>query len=109
MVILLFANRSIEIGLYAAGQTRGSQTLSGSDVPSAHFVTFDYDTQFEKWQSRPLAWNEHAKIWVDNEHDLLFIMRRVRYGQVVTETRPLAPTDEGQSAQIRQVVESLRN
>jgi hypothetical protein len=109
VIVLLLANREVEIGLYTVDRMRGGeQGLASDNVPAASLVTFDYDAQFEAWQRRPLAWNEHAKIWVDNEHDLLYIVRRVRYGEVVTETHPLAPTDEGQHAQIEQAVDSLK-
>ena len=110
IVLLCYANRSVEVGLYGTGLDRsGEQPLSAQDLPSAHLVTFDQDVPFDEWQSRPLAWNEHAKIWVDNEHDLLHIVRRVRQGQIVMETQPLAPTDEAQREQIKQAVEALKN
>jgi hypothetical protein len=110
VTVLCFANRTVEVGLYGTDLVRGGdQSLSAADVPSARLVTFDQDTPFDQWQTRPLAWNEHAKIWVDNEHDLLHIVRRVRHGQIVLETQPLAPTNEGQRAQIKQVVEALKN
>jgi hypothetical protein len=110
VIIFCFANRSVEIGLYGTDLARdGDKALSAVDVPSAHLVTFDQDAPFDQWQNQPLAWNEHAKIWVDNEHDLLHIIRRVRHGQIVVETQPLAPTNEGQRQQIKQVVEALKN
>jgi hypothetical protein len=110
VVLLCFANRSIEVGLYQTDLMRGGdKALSAADVPSAHLVAFDQDGSFDQWQNQPLAWNEHAKIWVDNEHDLLHIVRRVRHGQIVMETQPLAPTNEGQREQIKQVVEELKN
>jgi hypothetical protein len=110
VMLLCFANRSVEIGIYGDGLTRGGdQSLSAEDVPSAHLVTFDGDAAFDQWQNRPLAWYEHAKIWVDNEHDLLHIVRRVRHGQILMETQPLAPTNEGQREQIKQLVETLKN
>jgi hypothetical protein len=110
VVLLCFANRSIEIGLYQTDLMRGGDTaLSAADVPSARLVAFDQDGPFDQWQNQPLAWNEHAKIWVDNEHDLLHIVRRVRHGQILIETQPLAPTNEGQREQIKQVVETLKN
>jgi hypothetical protein len=108
VVVLCFANRSVEIGLYGTDLARGGdQSLTASDVPTARLVTFDQDAPLDAWQSQPLAWNEHAKIWVDNEHDLLYVTHRVRHGQVFTETYPLAPTDSAQREQIRQVVDSL--
>ncbi|HEV3272737.1 MAG TPA: hypothetical protein VGZ93_11200 [Candidatus Methylacidiphilales bacterium] len=110
VVLLCFENRSIEIGLYQTDLMRnGDKGLSAADVPSARLVAFDQDGAFDQWQNRPLAWNERAKIWVDNEHDLLHIVRRVQIGQVLTDTRPLAPTNEGQREQIKRVVEELKN
>ena len=108
VVVFSFANRTIEVGLYGTDLARdGDHSLSANDIPSARLLTFDQDAPFDQWQSAPLAWNERAKIWVDNEHDLLHIIRRVRHGQIVMETQALAPTDESQREQIKQVVESL--
>jgi hypothetical protein len=110
VVLFCFANRSIEIGLYGSDLVRsGDQGLSQKDIPDARLVTFDQDAPFDQWQSRPLAWNQHAKIWVDNERDLLYIVRRVKIGQVIQETEPLAPTIEGQRQQIERVVSGLKN
>jgi hypothetical protein len=110
VVLLCFANRTVEVGLYGTDLSRGGdQSLSAQDVPTARLLTFDADAPFDQWQNQPLAWNEHAKIWVDNERDLLHIIRRVRHGQIVMETQPLAPTNEGQREQIKQVVETLKN
>jgi hypothetical protein len=110
VVVFCFANRSIEIGLYTVDLVRnGDKPLTTADVPSAHLVKFDYDAPFNQWQNQPLAWNEHAKIWVDNEHDLLHIVRREKHGRIVTETQPLAPTNEGQREQIKRVVAGLEN
>ena len=108
IVVLCFSNRTIEVGLYGSDLTRGGdQGLSAQDVPAAKLVTFDQDAPFDAWQNRSLAWYEHAKIWVDNEHDQLHIVRRVGYGHVVIETQPLAPTNDAQRAQIQQAVQSL--
>jgi len=110
IVMMCFANRTVEVGLYSSDLVRGGeQSLSARDVPSARLVWFDEDTSFDQWQNQPLAWNQHAKIWVDNEHDLLYVLRRVRHGQIVMETQPLAPTDAAQREQIKQVVNSLQN
>jgi hypothetical protein len=109
LVLICFGNRSVEVGLYSSDLVRSDDTaLSQKDVPDAQFVTFDQDAPFDQWQNRPLAWNEHAKIWVDNEHDLLHIVRRVGFGHVVTESQPLAQSDEGQREQIKQAVETLK-
>ncbi len=110
VAIFCFANRAIEVGLYSFDKVRGGDTaLSPEDVPSARVVTFESDAPFDQWQSQPLSWNEHAKIWVDNERDLLHIVRRVAHGQIITETQPLVPSSEGQREQIKKVVEQLRN
>jgi len=109
VVIALFANRSIEVGVYGTDLTRGDNTsLSPSDIPSAKIVTFDQDAPFDQWQNTSLHWYEHAKIWVDNEHDLLHIVQRKEHGHILIQTLPLAPTTEGQREQIKQTVESLK-
>jgi hypothetical protein len=110
VAMFCFANRTIEVGLYGTDLMRGGDhALAPADVPSARLLTFDQDAPFDQWQRQPLAWNERAKIWIDNEHDLLHITHRVRHGQVVTETQPLAATNEGQREQIKQVVAALKN
>jgi len=109
VVLVCFANRSVEVGVYETDLVRGDDAaLSQKDLPDAHLVTFEQDTPFGEWQNRPLAWYEHAKIWVDNEHDLLHIVRREAPGQIIMEVRPLAPTAEGQRDQIRQAVETVQ-
>src|ERR1700683_4622004 len=61
VVVLCFANRTVEVGLYGSDlASGGAEGLSANDVPSAQLVTFDQDAPFDQWQSQPLAWNEHA-------------------------------------------------
>jgi hypothetical protein len=108
MVLLFFSNRSIEVGLYGTDLMRGGDAgLSPADVPDARLLTFDQDAPFDQWQSQPLAWYENAKVWVDNEHDLLHVVHRVKHGHVVIQSLPLAPTTAGQRDQIKQVVALL--
>ena len=76
-------------------------------MPSAHLVTFDQDASFDQWQNQSLAWYEHAKVWVDNENNMLNVVRREKHGHVIVQAIPLAPTIPGQRDQIRRVVESL--
>jgi hypothetical protein len=109
VLLFCFANRTIEVGLYGSDLARdGEKALSQQDLPAAKLVTFDQDATFDAWENRPLGWSEHARIWVDNEHDLLHIIRRIKHGQVITETQPLAPTLEGQRDQIKDLVEVLQ-
>jgi hypothetical protein len=109
VVLICFANSAIEIGLYRTDLARGDNGgLTPASVPAARIVTFDADAPFDQWQSRPLAWYQHAKIWVDNEHDLLHIVRRDQHGHITMLTLPLAATDEAQRDQIRQVVQDLQ-
>ena len=111
MMVLFFqlANQTIEVGVWQTDVVRSGDNaaLTPGDVPTATILSFGQDAPFDQWQNRPLAWNERAKIWVDNEHDLLHIVHRDVKGQSVPETQPLAPTNEGQREQIRKVVESL--
>ena len=105
-MLICFSNRTIEIGLYRTDLVRGeSMGLTPASVPAARIVTFDADAAFDQWQSQPLAWYQHAKIWVDNEHDLLYVVRRDQHGQVTMISLPLAATDQAQREQIRQIVQ----
>lgn len=108
VVWLAFADRSVEVGLYRADLVRGAGTaLSSEAVSSAHIVTFDQDASFDQWQ-KTLAWYQHAKIWIDDEHNLLHVVRRGAEGQLVDQAEPLARTNQEQREQIRQSVESSR-
>ena len=106
VVLICFSNSTIEIGLYRTDLVRGYNSgLTPESVPAARIVTFDADAAFDRWQSQPLAWYQHAKIWVDNEHDLLHVVRREQHGRITMLTLPLAATDEAQREQIRQIVQ----
>lgn len=108
IAIACFANRTIEIGSYTVDDVRGEKSLGASDVPAAQFVRFDSDAPFDHWQDEPLGWTERAKIWVDNEHDLVHIKHRLRFGWVVTESEPLAPSNEAQREQIKRIVDEMQ-
>jgi hypothetical protein len=109
IAVLCLSNRTIEVGLYKSDVERGlDQHVTPQDIPAAKLVTFDQDADYDTFQNQPLAWYEHAKIWVDNEHDQLHIVKRVDHGHVVTLTQPLAPTDDAQRAQIQQAVQDLQ-
>lgn len=108
VVWLAFADHSVEVGLYRTDLVRGADTaLSPEAVPSAHIVTFDQDASFDQWQ-KTLAWYQHAKIWIDDEHNLLHVVRRGAQGELVDQTEPLAQTNREQREQIRRAVESSR-
>jgi hypothetical protein len=110
IVFINLSSQTIEVGVYRDSQVRADQApLTPQDFPSAKLMTFDQDAAFDQFQNQSLAWYEKARIWVDNEHDLLHIVRRVDHGHVSIEAMPLAPTDEGQKQQIQQVIQSLRN
>ena len=109
VVLLCLSNRTIEYGGYADSLERdGVHSLTQADMPVANFVTFQQDAEFDAWQNQPLAWYEHAKVWVDNEHDQLHIIKRVNHGHIVSLTQPLAPSDDAQRAQILQAVQDLQ-
>lgn len=108
VILMSFSDRSVEVGLYRTNLLRGGDaSLSPADVPTAHVVTFDQDAPFDQWK-KALAWNQHAKIWIDNENDLLHIVRRDKDGHLTEQTEPLASTNRNQSDQINRAVESLQ-
>ena len=115
IVLLCFSNRAIEVGSYADDLVRsGEHPLTQADLPAAKLLSFEHDADFDAWQNQSLAWYEHAKIWVDNEHDQLHIVKRVDHGHIVSITQPLATADdpqraeEAQRAQIQQAVQDLQ-
>lgn len=108
VILMAFSDRSIEVGLYRSDLLRGGEVaLSPSDLPTAHVVTFDQDAPFDQWK-KGLAWNQHAKIWIDNENDLLHIVRRDKDGRLTEQTEPLAHSDREQGDQINRAIESLQ-
>jgi hypothetical protein len=108
VVLISLSDQSVEVGLYRSDQMRGGETsVAPADVPMARIVTFDQDAPFDQWK-KELGWNQHAKIWIDNEKDLLHIVRRDREGHLVEQTEPLAQTSREQSGQIGRAVESVR-
>ena len=109
VVLFCFANRTIEYGGYAdSAQRDGVHSLTQADLPATKMLSFERDAEFDAWQNQPLAWYEHAKIWVDNEHDLLHITKRVDHGQIVSITQPLASNEDDQRVQIQQAVQDLQ-
>jgi len=109
VVVLNLSGRTIEVGMYKSDTVRnGEVALTPQDIPSAKVITFEQDASFDQWQNQSLAWYEKAKIWVDNEHDVLNIVRRVDHGNIQIEHQPLASTDAGQREQIKQAVDSLQ-
>ena len=110
VVIMSFANKTIEVGVYGSDLARGGDgALTAQDVPAARLITFDQDAPFDAWQDRPLAWNERGKIWVDNEHDLIYVVRRGTHGSIDKFQLPLARTNEAQREQIQKAVEAMGN
>ncbi len=108
VVLMSFSDRMVEIGLYQTDTVRGGDTpFSSADVPAAHVVTFNQDAPFDQWK-KTLGWNQHAKVWIDNENDLLHVVRRDKNGQIIEQTEPLAPTNREQREQISRAVESLQ-
>jgi len=106
-VLLIFTDRSVEVGLYRTDLMRGGDSVLPEAVPTAHIVTFDQDASFDQWQ-KTLAWYQHAKVWVDNENNLLHIVRRDAQGRLVDQTEPLAPTNRELHEQVSRAVESLK-
>jgi len=108
VILISFSDRSVEVGLYRTSPVRGSDApLSPTDVPAARVIAFDQDAPFDQWK-KDLSWNEHAKVWIDNENDLLHIIRRDKDGSLTEQTEPLARTNREQREQISRVVESLQ-
>lgn len=109
VIFLTCANRTIEVGYYRADQVRGANVSlipAGLSQGQVLLRPFDEDASFDQWQ-HSLSWTQHAKVWVDNETNLLHILTRDAQGKVAERTEPLARTDQQQSGQIKQAIETL--
>lgn len=108
-LVILFSSprpQGIEIGFYAEGITRnGAAALSFPTASSTHITRFESDQAFDQWLARPFAPDEKARIWFDEERDLIHIRLRAKWWQrEATEfTRHLPAAD----ADRRVAVESL--
>ena len=108
MIVVICSDRAVEVGLYRSDLVRGEENgLTPDAVLSAHVVAFDQDASFDQWQ-KTLAWYQHAKVWLDNEHNLLHIVQRDAQGHLIERTQPLSQSDREQREQVRKAVESLK-
>ena len=103
---MFLSDRSVEVGLYRSDVMRGDNGDVTPQGTIAKVVLFDQDAPFDEWQ-KTLAWNQHAKIWIDNEHDLVHVLYRDRNGKLAEVTEPLAPSAAEERTQIEQAIRTV--
>ena len=107
LALMFLSDRTVEVGLYRTNLMRGNEGDVTPQTTTAKVVLFDQDAPFDQWQ-KTLAWNQHAKIWIDNEHDLLHVLYRDHNGKLAEVTEPLAPTTENERVQIEQAIQTVQ-
>ncbi|PAW79513.1 MAG: hypothetical protein B9S32_02965 [Verrucomicrobia bacterium Tous-C9LFEB] len=112
-VVLIVASQSgpsgIEIGLYAESTTRdGVTALTLPESASVRVTRFENDQAFDQWLSRPFDREEKARIWFDDEHDLIHVrLRPTLFRESREWTRPLPAGDADRRAALESLLRSL--
>lgn len=108
VVLILFLMpeaTGIEVGYYSQPLERGASGVAL--VPASKNVVvheFENDQEFSNWLTKPFASNEKARVWIDNEHDLIHVRLRPTFFHSSREwTRPLPESWEAQ----HQTIEAL--
>lgn len=103
------APTGIEMGLYAESTTRSlSGELVPPTAPGLRVTRFENDQSFDQWLAHPFAANEKARIWLDEEHDLIHIRKRLPVLRFTYEsTRPLPAGDTERRAALETLLGEL--
>lgn len=112
VVLLLVAwpgPTGVEIGLYAESTTRdGAAALTLPETPSVRVTRFENDQSFDQWLARPFGQDEKARIWFDEEHDLIHVrVRPTLFHDAREWTRPLPAKEADRRATLESVLRSL--
>jgi|GEM_PF-1381676 len=103
------ASGPVEFGAYADPLTRGGEeTLSPDAIPGLQSHHFTNEADFISWQNKHTN-ACHARIWLDEEHDLLHIVHERQWDIFSTEqTLPLPAETEKRQALLKRVVEEIQ-
>lgn len=101
------SRQEIEVGMYKELAMRSGAPLVLPSNPHVQKQAFEKEEEFEKWKQQPLAWNQRAKVWVDEENDTIHIIRRDGLWNVRETTQPLAAKKPEQQIQVGKILQSL--
>jgi anti-sigma factor RsiW len=97
----------VEIGMYAPDSLRGEKSLRLDKAPHAVVRTFQSDAAFTSWLDTPLPHSVRARIWIDEEHDLIHIVRPSDTASPRQESEPLPPSDEQRAKRLSELVDEI--
>ncbi len=100
---------SIQIGYDAEGVMYGGLGVErGVKASDCCLVPFRSGREFSAWAKQPLAKGQKARIWIDPEKNVIFILQRDALGKVQEFQVPLADTLAGRKKQIESLVCELK-
>lgn len=100
----------IEIGLYAESTTRdgSAAALNLPSTATVRVTRFESDRAFDQWLARPFAKDEKARIWFDEEHDLIHVrLHPTLFHDIREWTYPLPESDVDRRAALDTLLRSL--
>jgi len=98
----------VAIGMYAEEATRGENPPEIGNFPGGAVHRFDSDPAFAAWLSTPFAPGEKARIWIDEEHDLIHIRHPATLFSPASEkTETLPATAAARDAELHQLTHAI--
>jgi len=92
----------VAIGMYAEEATRGENASPTMDFADATTHRFDSDAAFAAWLASPFSKGEKARIWIDEEKDLLHIRT-----PLAEKTEPLPPTPQDRTTRLQALAHEI--
>jgi len=92
----------VAVGMYAEETTRGENASQITDVAGATTHRFDTDAAFAAWLASPFSKGEKARIWIDEEKDLLHIRT-----PLTERAEPLPSTPQDREARLRALAHEI--
>ncbi|MDD2707100.1 MAG: hypothetical protein PHV34_03755 [Verrucomicrobiae bacterium] len=109
LALLMPSGHPVEVGVCQEYATRGSAALPVFErQPGLGLVTFDGEKAFEKWRSAPLAWNQKARLWIDEETGVLRIIHRDAAGRIQQDSVPWPDDGRGQEKALKEALDKVR-
>ncbi len=108
---LVIRPSSVEFGGYTESLNRSlsSKTVT-SQNPRLVIKRFERDQDFDQWIHQPFAFNEKARIWIDEEKDQLHILHRTFWFQSPQETtKPLPESIDQRQTLLESTLKEFSN
>lgn len=99
----------VEFGSYADSPTRGGdEELSLKDIPGLEKHSFSKEEDFTLWQQKGGNTSASARIWLDDEHDLIHIVHERKWSFFSSEqTVPLPAETAKREALLKSLIQEI--